>query len=128
MFFFFKQKTAYEMRISDWSSDVCSSDLRLAVEVAGVALGVVAAGHAVEQRPRAPVVEHAEDAHRRAAHLQLAADAVRAAEQLLVEVGGNHRNACALIAVLRPPGAAVAEPHYAPRDKVRVRRQHPAHR
>src|SRR3546814_3136426 len=28
-FFFFKQKTAYEMRISDWSSDVCSSDLVL---------------------------------------------------------------------------------------------------
>src|SRR3546814_3824163 len=28
-FFFFKQKTAYEMRISDWSSDVCSSDLGL---------------------------------------------------------------------------------------------------
>src|SRR3546814_4377042 len=28
MFFFFKQKTAYEMRISDWSSDVCSSDLK----------------------------------------------------------------------------------------------------
>src|SRR3546814_13037025 len=31
-FFFFKQKTAYEMRISDWSSDVCSSDLPLPVE------------------------------------------------------------------------------------------------
>src|SRR3546814_7520627 len=29
MFFFFKQKTAYEMRISDWISDVCSSDLGL---------------------------------------------------------------------------------------------------
>src|SRR3546814_8687509 len=28
-FFLFKQKTAYEMRISDWSSDVCSSDLKL---------------------------------------------------------------------------------------------------
>src|SRR3546814_5070478 len=28
-FFFFKQKTAYEMRISDWSSDVCSSDLKI---------------------------------------------------------------------------------------------------
>src|SRR3546814_16054627 len=28
-FFFFKQKTAYELRISDWSSDVCSSDLGL---------------------------------------------------------------------------------------------------
>src|SRR3546814_4427574 len=30
VFFFFKQKTAYEMRISDWSSDVCSSDLQRA--------------------------------------------------------------------------------------------------
>src|SRR3546814_3285264 len=30
LFFFFKQKTAYEMRISDWSSDVCSSDLQSA--------------------------------------------------------------------------------------------------
>src|SRR3546814_9041062 len=37
-FFFFKQKTAYEMRISDWSSDVCSSDLpawRLRVAAGG---------------------------------------------------------------------------------------------
>src|SRR3546814_1644506 len=31
-FFFFKQKTAYEMRISDWSSDVCSSDLKKVAE------------------------------------------------------------------------------------------------
>src|SRR3546814_2945301 len=31
LFFFFKQKTAYEMRISDWSSDVCSSDLHVTV-------------------------------------------------------------------------------------------------
>src|SRR3546814_12574831 len=31
LFFFFKQKTAYEMRISDWSSDVCSSDLVMSV-------------------------------------------------------------------------------------------------
>src|SRR3546814_2621670 len=31
VFFFFKQKTAYEMRISDWSSDVCSSDLCIAI-------------------------------------------------------------------------------------------------
>src|SRR3546814_1622817 len=34
LFFFFKQKTAYEMRISDWSSDVCSSDLQAAVDIA----------------------------------------------------------------------------------------------
>src|SRR3546814_3575311 len=40
-FFFFKQKTAYEMRISDWSSDVCSSDLpdgqRLEVTITDIA-------------------------------------------------------------------------------------------
>src|SRR3546814_406637 len=35
-FFFFKPKTAYEMRISDWSSDVCSSDLRKANPITGV--------------------------------------------------------------------------------------------
>src|SRR3546814_5146473 len=34
--FFFKQKTAYEMRISDWSSDVCSSDLTTDYTVSGV--------------------------------------------------------------------------------------------
>src|SRR3546814_4655919 len=36
MFFVFKQKTAYELRISDWSSDVCSSDLHVMPEVDGV--------------------------------------------------------------------------------------------
>src|SRR3546814_6676439 len=38
LFFFFKQKTAYELRISDWSSDVCSSDL-MAVHLDAVAFG-----------------------------------------------------------------------------------------
>src|SRR3546814_15903166 len=42
-FFFFKQKTAYALRISDWSSDVCSSDL-LAVS------GRIAAGHPLAGR------------------------------------------------------------------------------
>src|SRR3546814_2947044 len=42
VFFFFKQKTAYEMRISDWSSDVCSSDLHK--------LGLVDPVHRVSQR------------------------------------------------------------------------------
>src|SRR3546814_5694229 len=35
-FFFFKQKTAYEMRISDWSSDVCSSDLSMLSALIGL--------------------------------------------------------------------------------------------
>src|SRR3546814_14771894 len=48
-FFFFKQKTAYEMRISDWSSDVCSSDL---IEFAGIGpgpfCGMMLADHGAE--------------------------------------------------------------------------------
>src|SRR3546814_2810559 len=39
VFFFFKQKTAYEMRISDWSSDVCSSDLHSGANQAEAADG-----------------------------------------------------------------------------------------
>src|SRR3546814_1335465 len=39
LFFFFKQKTAYEMRISDWSSDVCSSDLSRALAPGGALRG-----------------------------------------------------------------------------------------
>src|SRR3546814_10259289 len=42
-FFFFKQKTAYEMRISDWSSDVCSSDL-VGLSARGIALAPGAPG------------------------------------------------------------------------------------
>src|SRR3546814_4964271 len=50
-FFFFKQKTAYEMRISDWSSEVCSSDLNKARY--GIAWGAMGAAefcwHAARQ-------------------------------------------------------------------------------
>src|SRR3546814_6781402 len=45
--FFFKQKTAYEMRISDWSSDVCSSDLERESSMAGQTALVVSA-HAAD--------------------------------------------------------------------------------
>src|SRR3546814_6284086 len=46
MLFFFKQKTAYEMRISDWSSDVCSSDLLAAEELCHGTLATVFANGA----------------------------------------------------------------------------------
>src|SRR3546814_5768447 len=49
-FFFFKQKTAYEMRISDWSSDVCSSDLCGAC--------ALVARQSVEEEGREPGDEH----------------------------------------------------------------------
>src|SRR3546814_1647341 len=44
VFFFFKQKTAYEMRISDWSSDVCSSDLNFVnynLSIENVVMGIL---------------------------------------------------------------------------------------
>src|SRR3546814_1874385 len=44
-FFFFKQKTAYEMRISDWSSDVCSSDLLVVLTVYGLQRSVRGESH-----------------------------------------------------------------------------------
>src|SRR3546814_6523421 len=50
LFFFFKQKTAYEMRISDWSSDVCSSDLREAGHGEDAQAGVLAAEHGLVSR------------------------------------------------------------------------------
>src|SRR3546814_13143538 len=49
-FFFFKQKTAYEMRISDWSSDVCSSDL-LHREI----------GQLIKHEPQRRTISHAEN-------------------------------------------------------------------
>src|SRR3546814_19319376 len=58
-FFFFKQKTAYELRISDWSSDVCSSDLR----DAGLVVGPFDLGACIEALPVR--LDAAEDAQRR---------------------------------------------------------------
>src|SRR3546814_8917666 len=53
MFCFFKQKTAYEMRISDWSSDVCSSDLK-------------GLNPAAAERPAQPVGHRTRPSHRSA--------------------------------------------------------------
>src|SRR3546814_2518914 len=49
LIFFFKQKTAYEMRISDWSSDVCSSDLVVAVRQHDVQASAQEAARGVAQ-------------------------------------------------------------------------------
>src|SRR3546814_16353779 len=65
--FFFKQKTAYEMRISDWSSDVCSSDLQqhdrgaqlLLVELLALLLGGEQRAQQVVARVGSPLLEDA---------------------------------------------------------------------
>src|SRR3546814_154448 len=59
MFFFFKQKTAYEMRMSDWSSDVCSSDLKgnVAFMVRLVVFLAERRGEAVTTRQQADITQ-----------------------------------------------------------------------
>src|SRR3546814_3575421 len=54
VFFFFKQKTAYEMRISDWSSDVCSSDLNCV----GVVKQLASAGRVLDAVPINALLPH----------------------------------------------------------------------
>src|SRR3546814_13231810 len=94
--FFFKQKTAYEMRISDWSSDVCSSDLQ---RLAGCALRRLNEGEerAVALLPAAPGAEHGEIGGRQEEialrHARVIADAPQvprrrqgAAVEILVEL------------------------------------------
>src|SRR3546814_7160034 len=103
VFFFFKQKTAYEMRISDWSSDVCSSDL---VDI-GVAdhelLEDVVLDRPVERRPVDPLLlarddEEGEDRNHRAVH--------RHADRHLVERDAVEQYLHILDAVDRDPRLA----------------------
>src|SRR3546814_7055992 len=64
IFFFFKQKTAYEMRISDWSSDVCSSDLAGRAVAARIGRGVAGQQQyrtAISQRRRRSLLLHQPD-------------------------------------------------------------------
>src|SRR3546814_7172457 len=83
-FFFFKQKTAYEMRISDWSSDVCSSDL--IVDGHQLAAGhrelVIRKGMAAGQREAGKVhVAHAALQHECPAWERIERDELRSARQ-----------------------------------------------
>src|SRR3546814_10079315 len=81
VFFFFKQKTAYEMRISDWSSDVCSSDLRGAADDGAIDRGWPDPRHLrhAQSRQAAPsgaISALGQDAHRYSASLSISRSAV----------------------------------------------------
>src|SRR3546814_5544981 len=71
-FFFFKQKTAYEMRISDWSSDVCSSDLRGNGAPGNLHPGLQLAALRRRVRPPRPVPQLPRSLRTRVARRQLA--------------------------------------------------------
>src|SRR3546814_20944974 len=68
MLFLFKQKTAYEMRISDWSSDVCSSDLVDCAHAVGLLTEKLKQVRLqiIELQQLEAALEHTIDAHRRA--------------------------------------------------------------
>src|SRR3546814_3020569 len=94
-FFFFKQKTAYEMRISDWSSDVCSSDL------GGGEGGVVL--RQLARRPGGELAVLLEPDHGVAVGVGPAHARVAVEQAMAIAVGGDHQQAAA------EPGVAVAE-------------------
>src|SRR3546814_8408195 len=77
MLLFFKQKTAYEMRISDWSSDVCSSDL----------LGLLVAAVAAERADRGEVAALRPAGDRLRVDLEQRTDLGRGEQWLVVERG-----------------------------------------
>src|SRR3546814_7724161 len=83
MFFFFKQKTAYEMRISDWSSDVCSSDLLESLADILLAIGqahalAAAAGRRLHHHRIADLVGDADRMFRILDHADIAGDDIDA--------------------------------------------------
>src|SRR3546814_17592815 len=80
VFILFKQKTAYEMRISDWSSDVCSSDLRLHRR------------HGLAQAPddAEEMRQHLEEAHHRQLADRKAAVQALGGHQLAADAGKAH--------------------------------------
>src|SRR3546814_8098381 len=96
-FFFFKQKTAYDMRISDWSSDVCSSDLA-AVEKQRLVRALAAhplhdGGHAVEAAHLAVGPGERGEVHRGQG---IGLGASRPQVEHLQEVGAGHMRGQAL--------------------------------
>src|SRR3546814_11553836 len=95
VFFFFKQKTAYEMRISDWSSDVCSSDLLAPVPCGSLSDLARVAAPVARQHPggkaHLPADQQCGDAAAGAAHSRDRIARLLVGLDVLVETGGEIR-------------------------------------
>src|SRR3546814_11755437 len=101
--FFFKQKTAYEMRISDWSSDVCSSDLARRRRAGHAARPRLAADRAADRRPG-----RADDPASRRQPLAVRAAARGLAVLGLLPPSRRSRGGVVVSLVLGGPGGAAA--------------------
>src|SRR3546814_1359779 len=107
--FFFKQKTAYEMRISDWSSDVCSSDLQFVDPRRRRDIG--------HDAPADGRADHAREQHRQVA------EAFADRSDLAREVGD--RRVAAVVALGMPDRIAL-EPEHAPVGRAPRTEEHPS--
>src|SRR3546814_6872274 len=111
MLFFFKRKTAYEMRISDWSSDVCSSDLRAQLFSA----------EQMERHGRVLAQAHRLSANRSAdlllARLSANEAVIERASRLLSEAAHAQRR-------LTPAGDWLLDNLYLIEEQVRIARRH----
>src|SRR3546814_8737501 len=105
-FFFFKQKTAYEMRISDWSSDVCSSDLSAALHQLN---DWVDTG---EPPPSQPRLVRQNDGHLQRDEQGFVEGGVRM-PNYAVPVGLNRGDTCTLLGSCKPFSAAAVRSRYA---------------
>src|SRR3546814_16468688 len=90
IFFFFKQKTAYEMRISDWSSDVCSSDLIAAMSTIRDGISTV---HLSTENIRSAMVNHAGTATRISESIHETAVLAAATARTVHDLGGATKKA-----------------------------------
>src|SRR3546814_3468745 len=107
-FFFFKQKTAYEMRISDWSSDVCSSDLRgLADEIAATERAILEAGDGLRLDELLAAVGAA-DPDQVAAQLESLGSRLEELNAAVDEAATAHGDARATFAALDTDGTSAA--------------------
>src|SRR3546814_19867675 len=111
-FFFFKQKTAYEMRISDWSSDVCSSDLLgFPIDEIGALLSLWSDRSRASADVKALALARADELGRTAAALE----AMRASLVDLAErCRGDDRPDCPILARLRLAYTATLRPEVIP--------------
>src|SRR3546814_20764465 len=103
VFFFFKQKTAYEMRISDWSSDVCSSDLQVIAhrpfDIIAVEIGIARDEQLRRQQAMIPVPDF--DVDMRGAAIVTPHRPEQLADRIMIVIGIilGHRGSRAIAAV-----------------------------
>src|SRR3546814_240723 len=109
VFFFFKQKTAYEMRISDWSSDVCSSDLIPGVSGTTFLKTALNAVRKYRGEPEMDAMQFLKHVRAKAKALNITDEMLKRAVNVGFSGGEKKRNEVLQMAVLEPSFAVLDE-------------------